>query len=161
MLLPCGVVYALTMSDHTDGPALADRALIEDLYTRFGWTLDTADIDGFAALFTPSAVIEDAFAGRYEGPDAARRFAIAMRDRPDFPGRQHWTNQSLFERDEDGWRVRSFGIATQRHPEGAIFLPWVGHTDDRVVGHDGAWLFAERRFLRWSGDVLAGFPGRS
>jgi hypothetical protein len=142
------------------GPALHDRAPIEDLYARFSWALATADIDTFAELFTPDAVLEDAFAGRFDGPGAARRFAEAMRDRPDFPGRQHWTNQSVFEPDGDGWRVRSFGIATQRHPEGAVFLPWVGHTDDLVVVHDGAWRFARRRFERWEGDVLAAFPSR-
>ena len=146
--------------DH-DGPALADRALIEDLYAAFGWTLDTGDVDGFAALFTRDAVIEDAYAGRFEGPEAARRFIVAMRNRPDFPGRQHWSQHAVFSAEGDGWRVRSFGIATQRHPEGAVFLPWVGWTDDLLVAHAGRWLFGERRLLRWEGDVLSAFPGRS
>jgi hypothetical protein len=138
----------------------ADRVQIEELYARHAWALDTADVDGLAALYTDDAIIDDVLAGRFEGPDAARRYAAAARDDPDFAGRQHWTGHSRLEPAEQGWRIMSFGLATQLHPSGATFLPWLGYTDDVVVAQAGAWLFARRAFRRWEGDVLAAFPGR-
>jgi hypothetical protein len=139
---------------------VADRVQIEELYARHAWALDTADVDGIAALYTDDAVIDDALVGHFGAPDAARRFAAAARDDPGFRGRQHWTGHSRFEPEGAGWRITSFGLATQLHPTGATFLPWLGWTDDVVVARDGAWLFARRAFRRWEGDVLSAFPGR-
>jgi hypothetical protein len=140
--------------------SVEDRVQIEDLYARHAWALDTADIDGVAALYADEAVIEDVLAGRFEGAGAARRFAEAARDDPDFHGRQHWTGHSRFTRDGERCHVRSFGLAAQLHSSGATFLPWVGYTEDVLVAQDGGWRFAERRFRRWEGSVLSAFPGR-
>jgi hypothetical protein len=140
--------------------SVEDRVQIDELYARHAWALDTADVDGVAALYTDDAVIDDVLTGRFEGAGAARRFATAARDDPDFRGRQHWTGHSRFTRDGTRCRVRSFGLATQLHSSRATFLPWLGYTEDVLVLADGAWRFAERRFCRWEGSVLSAFPGR-
>ena len=133
---------------------------IEELYARHAWALDTADVDGLAALYTEDAVIDDVAAGRFEGAGAARRFAEAARDDPDFRGRQHWSGHNRVVREGERCRVTSFGLAAQLHSSGATFLPWLGYTEDVLAAPDGVWLFAERWFLRWEGGVLAGFRGR-
>ena len=37
------------------GPSAEDRTLIEELYARYSWALDTGDTDGYVALFTEDA----------------------------------------------------------------------------------------------------------
>jgi hypothetical protein len=143
-----------------EGLSVAERVQIEELYARHSWALDTADVDGLAALYTEDAVIDDVQTGRFEGAGAARRFAEAARDDPDFHGCQHWSGHNRVVREGPRCRVSSFGLAAQLHSSGAIFLPWLGYTEDVLVAPVDAWLFAERRFLRWEGSVLAGFRGR-
>jgi hypothetical protein len=140
--------------------SVADRVEIEELYARHAWALDTADVEGLAALYTEDAVIDDVQTGRFEGAGAARRFAEAARDAPDFRGRQHWSGHNRLVREGARCRVTSFGLAAQLHSSGATFLPWLGYTEDVLLDVAGAWLFSERRFRRWEGSVLSGFPGR-
>ena len=140
--------------------SVAERVQIEELYARHAWALDTADVDGLAALYTDDAVIDDVQTGRFEGPGAARRFAEAARDDPDFRGRQHWGGHDRIVREGGRCLVTSFGLAAQLHSSGATFLPWLGYTEDVLVAPVGVWLFAERQFRRWEGSVLSGFPGR-
>src|SRR6476661_1266910 len=143
-----------------EGFSVADRVQIEELYARHAWALDTADVDGLVELYTEDAVIDDVGSGRFEGAGAARRFAEAARDDPDFRGRQHWSGHNRVVRDGARCRVTAFGLAAQLHSSGATFLPWLGYTEDVLVAPDGVWLFAERRFRRWEGSVLSGFRGR-
>jgi hypothetical protein len=139
---------------------VAQRVQIEELYARHAWALDTADVEGLVALYTEDAVIDDVQTGRFEGAGAARRFAEAARDAPDFRGRQHWSGHERIVREGARCVVTSFGLAAQLHPSGATFLPWLGYTEDVLVERAGVWLFAQREFRRWEGAVLAGFPGR-
>jgi ketosteroid isomerase-like protein len=41
------------------GPSAEDRALIEELYSRYSWALDTGDTDGYVALFTEDALVTE------------------------------------------------------------------------------------------------------
>jgi ketosteroid isomerase-like protein len=138
----------------------ADRVGIDELYARHAWALDTGDADAVAALYVEDAVIDDVLLGRHEGPQAARRFAEAARADPSFPGRQHWGGHREVQEEGDGVRVTSFGLATQLHPAGATYLPWLGWTEDVLVRGDGGWRFARRTSHRWEGEVLEAFPGR-
>ena len=144
-----------------EGFSVADRVQIEELYARHAWALDTADVDGLAELYTEDAVIDDVGTGRFEGAGAARRFAVAARDDPDFRGRQHWSGHNRVVRDGAALPrvgVRSGGAARTR-PARRSSRGW-GTRRTLLVAPDGVWLFAERRFRRWEGSVLAGFRGR-
>ena len=82
-----------------------DRLLIQDLYARYSWALDTRDTDAYVGLFLRDAVvIENAAAGavRVEGHDAIRTWVRRFHDDPAFPGRQHRTSQILIRPDPGG-----------------------------------------------------------
>ena len=143
-----------------EGFSVADRVQIEELYARHAWALDTADVDGLVELYTEDAVIDDVGTGRFEGAGAARRFAEAARDDPDFRGRQHWSGHDRVVRDGARCRVtavRSGGpAALVRRDVPAV----AGVHGGRSRRPGRVWLFAERRFRRWEGSVLSGFRGR-
>lgn len=140
-----------------------DRIAIQDLLARYAWALDTGDVDGFIACFTPDAVvIEEVFEepDRWEGHANLRRLAEHYRSVPDFPGRQHHVSQVLMEGDARRGTVRSFTFVTECRGEPPYLLRFAGYYEDRVVKRAGEWLFAERIIRLWDGPVLARFPGR-
>jgi len=143
-------------------PSLEDRALIEELFARYAWTLDVADTDGFVDCFTPDAVFDDVV--RAVGHDQIRRLMRRKyHENPTFAGRQHWVGQFIFDPDEsapDRCRVRSFAAVSVRRDVG-VSLFWTGYYDDIVQKVDGRWVFAVKQAYRWEGDVLAAFPANS
>jgi len=73
-------------------PPIEDRLAITDLLARYSWALDTGDLDGFVACFTPDAlIVEEVFEepDRWEGADGVRRCVEHYCSAPNFPGRQH------------------------------------------------------------------------
>lgn len=136
---------------------LQDRADIADVYARYAWSLDTRDVDGFASLFALDAAIEMPGVGRFEGRDEVLRYGKLLTDDPAYPGRQHWIGQSLFEGDAEHCRVQSYAMVTGRSQDGVSGLQSLGYYTDRLVKVDGQWMFAERVFQRWGGDVLSRF----
>jgi hypothetical protein len=119
----------------SDPLTLQDRVEISDLFARYAWCLDTRDVEGFASNFAPNGAIDD----------------------PAYPGRQHFIAQSLFDGDGNRCRVRSYAMVTSRKPDGACAVLSLGHYDDVCVKLEGHWVFAERVFKRWAGDVLQAF----
>jgi len=145
------------------GLTVADRIAIQDLLARYAWALDTGDVDGFIACFTPDAVvIEEVFEepDRWEGHANLRRLAEHYKRVPDFPGRQHHVSQVLAEGDAKRCAVRSFTFVTECRGEPPYILRFAGYYEDRAVKVRGDWLFAQRIIRLWDGAVLARFPGR-
>ncbi len=146
------------------GPiTLEDRFAIQDLLARYAWSLDTGDVDGLVACFTPDArMVEEVFedADIWEGHDGIRRISEHYRNAPNFPGRQHHTSQLLIEGDTDDCRARSFAFVTECHGEPPYLLRFAGYYTDHIVKTLGQWLFKERIIRLWDGAVLKGFPGR-
>jgi hypothetical protein len=139
--------------------SLQNRIAISDLYARYAWCLDTRDIERFGENFAPDGVIDMPGVGRFEGRDEVRRYARMLTDDPAYPGRQHWIGQSLFEGDDSRCSVRSYAMVTQRAASGPSSILSLGFYTDQCVKADDRWVFAERVFRRWEGEVLARFFG--
>ncbi len=144
-------------------PPIEDRIAIQDLIARYGWALDTGDIEGLVACFTPDGVvIEEVFEDpdRWEGHEGVRRLAQHYGSSPGFPGRQHHVTQSIVEGDSVRCSVKSFAFVTECRGEPPYTLRFTGYYDDQLVKIDGEWFFKERVIRLWDGAVLSRFPGR-
>lgn len=141
-----------------------DRFAIKDLLARYGWALDTGDVDAFVACFAPDGVmIEEVFEDPdvWQGRDGIRRLAEHYRGIANFPGRQHFAaNILVTPTAEDRAQVRSFALVTECQGEPPYKLRFCGYYDDEIVRLDGQWHFARRVVRLWDGEVLKRFPGR-
>jgi hypothetical protein len=137
---------------------LQDRIGISDLFARYAWCLDTRDIEAFGDNFAVDGIIDMPGVGRFEGRQEVRRYAKMLTDDPAYPGRQHWIGQSLVQADASGCSVRSYAMVTRRPTDGPCSILSLGYYNDRCVKQaNDIWVFAERVFRRWEGDVLRGF----
>ena len=145
-------------------PSVEDRLLIEDLYARYAWALDTGDTDAYVELYAPNAVVYESRPEglrRADGREEVREFVLRFHANPEFPGRQHRTSQLMILPDpegrEDHWRARSYVLTTAFKDAGPPTLFWCGHVDDILVKLEGEWLIERREIKPWSGDVLERF----
>ncbi len=134
-----------------------DRLGIADLFARYAWCLDTHDLEAFAENFAADGAIDMPGVGRFEGRAEVLRYAKLLTDDPAYPGRQHWVGQSLIEGNDSACRVRSYAMVTTRPRAGSPSLLSVGYYADRCAKLGDRWVFAERVFRRWEGEVLARF----
>lgn len=144
--------------------AVEDRLAIQDLISAYSWALDTGDVEGLVACFTPDArLIEEVFdePDVWEGHEGIRGLAKHYFNVPNFPGRQHHVTQVQFDGGGDRVNVRAFAFVTECHGEPPYLLRFAGWYEDVVVkGADGRWLFESRVIRLWDGPVLKNFPGR-
>jgi SnoaL-like domain len=136
---------------------LQDRFDIADLFARYAWCLDRRDIEAFGDNFAPDGAIDMPGVGRFQGREEVRRYARMLTDDPAYPGRQHWIGQSLIEGDTSRCSVRSYAMVTRRSDSGASAILSLGYYSDQLVKLENGWVFGERVFRRWEGDVLARF----
>ena len=128
-----------------------DRFAIEDLIGRYLWNLDTGDVEGVVAVFTPDGVVIDTQANRYEGEGGSRRFAVEFITREDFRGRQHLVTPLFFEGGGDRYVVTSYWTVVKwRFALGTKEVASTGWSKDTVVRIDGRWLIQERRLGWWN-----------
>jgi hypothetical protein len=141
-----------------------DRFAIKDLMARYGWAMDTGDVDAFVTCFTPDGVmVEQVFEDpdAWEGRDGLRRLAEHYRSMPNFAGRQHYSGNTLVTAQPGGGaHARSFALVTECQGESPHLLRFCGYFDDELVCLDGQWLFQRRTLRLWDGEVLERFPGR-
>lgn len=136
----------------TKALTLEDRAAISDCLGRYVWALDTGDVEGVVACFTPDGVTVDTQGNRDEGADGVRNFALRFITRPDFRGRQHQVTHLFFEGDSERcvvtshWTVMQWTVSANRKEVASI-----GYSYDTMVKHEGRWLIGER-VLGWLSD---------
>ena len=125
-----------------------DRFAIKDLLARYGWALDTGDVEAFVGCFAPDGVmIEEVYEDPdvWEGRDGIRALAEHYRSIPHFPGRQHYAANVLVTPTGEGRaHVRSFALVTECQGEPPFKLRFCGYYDDELVRLDGQWHFAKR-----------------
>jgi len=133
-----------------------DRAEIEDLMARYLFALDYSDLDSFIEMFTDDAEFEFA-RGRVKGKDTIletvkgfkKRIGEHYKDEDGNPavlrhvlahtairieGDRAWTRAQWFEMANDG-------------PGKSLKMGTFGIYEDKLVRHDGRWLFSERRIM--------------
>jgi SnoaL-like domain len=154
-----------------DGGAMTalDYEAIRQLLTRYGYTLDFADHNGFADCFTPDGYFElltlgdPDFGGqaRIQGREALREMADALGPRV-LGHVRHGAITALIQGDGRRAQVSSYAFFTTDHgtpprstePD-SFMIETTGIYRDEVVKVDGRWLI-EKRTFRYDGwpDVL-------
>lgn len=131
-----------------------DRWQIEELLWRYARTLDTADADGYAAVYTEDGYF-DAGAMRIEGREALHQFVADLKARREqqaasgeaVSGTLHMTaNHHIDFTGPDSATVHSYWI-TMFPPAGAqdpARVGAVGRAEDQLVRVDGQWLIRAR-----------------
>lgn len=143
---------------------IEDRLAIQDLLAAYAWALDTGDVEGLVACFTPDTrMVEEVFEDPdiWEGHEGIRGLAKHYFNAPGFAGRQHHTTQlQFFPKDSDTIALRSFAFVTECKGEPPYILRFTGYYEDVVVrGTDGQWRFKARTIRLWDGAILKNFPG--
>jgi hypothetical protein len=128
--------------------SLEDRAAIEDRLGRYAWELDTGNIDGVVACFTPDGITVDTQGNRRDPTSFAHDFIT----RPDFRGRQHQVTHLFFEGDNERcvvtsyWTVFRWQFKAEKRDVASV-----GYSKDTLVKRQGKWLISERA-LYWLTD---------
>ncbi len=133
-----------------------DRQEIYDTLARYVWGMDTGDIAGVVATFTPDGVVKDVTGKRWDAAQGgARGFATHFLTRPNRRGGQHHV-QHLFVENADGggYRVTSYWVSIQWDTEGdRKSIRAMGSYVDTCVQVDGQWLIKEKIIAPWNSET--------
>jgi len=134
-----------------------DRFAIHDVLGRYSRALDTADYEGYAALFAPDGVCEIA-GDEYVGREAIAAYIKRLTGVETWAGFRHHNTQILFE-EGDGSRckVSCYSTIMVKHRDGTIETRLQGFYRDVMVKIEGLWYFAERRWEQWNLDDLESY----
>src|SRR5205809_7835133 len=93
--------------------SLAERQEIYDVLARYVWSMDTGDIEGVVATFTPDGVVKDVTGKRWDAAaGGARGFATHFLTRPNRRGGQHHVQHPFIEKaDGGGYRDSSHRVS--------------------------------------------------
>jgi hypothetical protein len=147
-----------------------DRWGIYDLFAHYARYFDTANVDAFVQLWVPNGAYVLPGGRRWEGHDAIRKGFTAIATKPmpeamkakhgDTPyfqtSRQHHVGEMIFEGDTERCVVESYCNGMKHTPDDT-FVVFVGHYRDTVVKVGDKWLFEERIFSDWEGDIVNGY----
>ncbi len=142
-------------------PAISveNRTAVYDRLGRYVWALDTGDVDGVVACFTPDGRASDTQGNFYGGPDGIRNFALEFVTRPDFRGRQHQVTHLFVEGDDSRCVVTSYWTVVKWYfDEDRKAIVSTGWSKDTCVKAEGDWLI-EERWLGWFTDRHAPWVG--
>ena len=143
----------------TETISVEDRLAIYDRLGRYVWALDTGDVAGVEACFTPDARMTDTQGNVYDGPGGARRFASEFVTRPEFRGRQHLVTHLFVEGGDEQYIVTSYWTVVQwltKAGEKAVVS--IGWSKDTCVRTTSGWLISER-WLGWFSDAHGPWVG--
>ena len=134
-----------------------DRFAILDVLARYSRALDTADAEGYAALFAPDGVCEIA-GDEYVGREAIGAYIKRLTGVETWAGIRHHNTQVLFEAgDGERCRVSCYSTIMFLHRDGSVETRLQGFYRDVMVKLEGLWYFAERRWELWDLDKLESY----
>ena len=133
--------------------SLEDRQAIYDTLARYVWSMDTGDIEGVVAMFTPDGVVKDVTGKRWDAAaGGVRGFASHFLTRPNRRGGQHHVQHLFAEQTEGrGCRVISYWVSIQWDAEcDKKFIRAMGSYVDTCVKVDGRWRIKEKIIDPWN-----------
>lgn len=126
--------------------SVEDRYAIEHLYSAYNRYIDSDRIDE-VELFAPDGVYvsSNTYAGRAALADFGRERAAKQATSP-LRNAQPWNGSLLLEEDGDIVRGSCYLVrfAVDRET-GSQQVVTLGHYEDEIVRHAGAWVFARRQ----------------
>ena len=133
-----------------------DRLEIQELYARYAWGIDTADLPLALSTFTEDAWFDHLWQGRVQGHEAiAENLKSLWYDRQHWwLGRQHLMNHFIMDprQDEGEADVRCFFQILQFNVDyGTNFVFGIGTRIDHVTKKEGVWRFQSLRVNAWTG----------
>jgi hypothetical protein len=120
------------------GSYAEERALIENLQSRYLFALDFKDHDLYVTTFTEEGIL-DVGNGAVVGREAIKAAVANM------PGGRHHITNLVLRIDGDRATGRAAWMHTGKNAEGRMTIGGYGHYEDDLVKVDGEWLFARRR----------------
>ncbi len=136
--------------------SLEDRQEIYDVLAHYVWSMDTGDIEGVVATFTPDGVVKDVTGKRWDATQGgARGFATYFLTRPNRRGGQHHVQHLFVEKaDGGGYRVTSYWVFIRWDTAGDHkAIRAMGSYVDTCVKVDGQWLIKEKIIDPWNSET--------
>ncbi len=134
--------------------SLEERQEIYDILARYVWGMDTGDIEGVVATFTPDGVVQDVTGKHWDAAaGGARGFATHFLTRPNRRGGQHHVQHLFIDAAEGGeaYRVTSYWVSLQWDAEGdRKAIRAMGSYVDTCVKVHGQWRIKEKIIAPWN-----------
>ena len=132
-----------------------DRAEIQELYARYAWGIDLADLDLALSAFTQDAGFDHLWQGKVQGHEAiAANLQKLWYDRQHWwIGRQHLMNTFIMDPCEQQGEVavRCFFQILQHNVEYKTnFVFGIGTRNDHVTKKEGVWRFQSLSVNGWT-----------
>ena len=132
-----------------------DRLEIQELFARYAWGIDLADLDMALSTFAEDAWFDHLWQGRVQGHAAiGENLKKLWYDRQHWwYGRQHLMNHFIMdELEEEGTaRVRCFFQILQYNVDyNNNFVMGIGTRDDILSRETGKWLFKTLKVNAWT-----------
>ena len=123
-----------------------DLAEIQQLYSRYSWTLDEKRHDEWLACFTEDGVVEGSNFGRFVGREQLRQFIAKYRSETAMYQVRHIVSNIMADIQGDS-AAGSCYVLHYRTYRGRTELSAIGRYQDQLRKVDGRWLFADRKAL--------------
>lgn len=144
-----------------------DRLEIQEVYARYAWGIDLADLDMALSTFAEDAWFDHLWQGKVQGHEAiAENLKSLWYDRQSWwYGRQHLMTHFIMDplEAEGTARVRCFFQILQFNTDYRTnFVFGIGTRDDTLSRESGKWLFktlhvnawTEADQVPWKGDII-------
>jgi hypothetical protein len=133
--------------------SLEERQAIYDTLARYVWGMDTGDIEGVVATFTPDGVVKDVTGKHWDAASGGvRGFATHFLTRPQRRGGQHHVQHLFVDAAAGGgYRITSYWVSIRWDTEAdQKAIRAMGSYMDTCVQVNGQWLIKEKIIDPWN-----------
>lgn len=122
-----------------------DKTAIAERIAQYNFAIDHEDYQGWADCFAPGGIF-DGVIGQFDAhKDLDRFIGEVKRLAADSPNLRHHVSNILTEVDGDTARSKCFLLMTSTTKDGGSTIAISGEYEDRLVKHNGKWLFSYRK----------------